>query len=58
MKYREAKKLKEGQVVVSLADNSQHSIQSIEVYGIVRFVRVNCQDGKSYLNEELKDYEQ
>lgn len=57
MKYRDAKKLKSGQKVIDRHDNQEYVVETIEVYGLVKFVRINCQNGKSFLNEELKDNE-
>lgn len=42
MKYRDARLLKQGNVVVSKENGNSYFVSSIEVYGNVKKVRINC----------------
>jgi len=58
MKYRDARVLKQGDVVVSKETGGSYFVSSIEVYGNVKKVRVNCFNTPlpdiSFLNDELE----
>lgn len=42
MKYRDAKKLQNGDEVVRKSDNLSLTVKDIEVYGQHRIVKMNC----------------
>lgn len=58
MKYRDAKILKEGNII-SLNDGKVLKIISIETYGSVKTIRFNCKDELNVsccvYNDEIKD---
>ncbi len=57
MKYRDARLLKEGDVVHRKDDNALLIVESIEAFGQYRKVKVHCRLGEVKLvlyNEELK----
>lgn len=56
MRYREAKLLKEGDPVVAKKTGTSYTVKSVEVYGSVSCVRINC-EGVSFLNSELEERE-
>jgi hypothetical protein len=57
MKYRDAKLLKEGNVVTSKETGNSYFVSSIEVYGNIKRVRINCFNTPlpdiSFLNDEV-----
>jgi len=53
MRYRDARLLIKGDVVIDKANDHSYVVETIEVYGNVKTVRINC-EGKSFLNWELK----
>jgi hypothetical protein len=58
MKYRDARVLKQGDVVVCKKTGNSYFVSSVEVYGNVKKVRVNCFNTPlpdiSFLNDELE----
>lgn len=58
MKYRDARLLKQGNVVVSKENGNSYFVSSIEVYGNVKKVRINCFNTPHvdihFLNDELE----
>jgi hypothetical protein len=44
MRYRDAKKLIKGDHVVRQYDNQMFIVKDIEIYGTVKYVRINCED--------------
>jgi hypothetical protein len=57
MRYRDARLLKEGDTVVAKENEQTYYVSTIEVYGNVKTVRVNCQEKVSWLHTELKDHD-
>ncbi len=55
MRYRDARLLKEGDTVVAKENEQTYHVLTIEVYGNVKTVRVNCQEKVSWLHTELKN---
>ena len=59
MRYRDAKKLHNGDEVISKESGVSYLVKSIEVYGQVNFVRINAvtKDGDGYtsfLHDEIE----
>lgn len=59
MQFRNAKKLQKGDEVISKESNTPYIVTSIEVYGQVKFVRINvvtkCGGGSgSFLHDEVQ----
>lgn len=57
MRYRDARLLKEGDRVTTKETDTTYIVSTIEVYGNVKTVRVNCQEKVSWLHTELKDHD-
>ena len=45
MKYRDARLLKQGDIVLSKETKVQYTVQSVEVYGKDKPIRINCECG-------------
>jgi hypothetical protein len=58
VKYRDARLLKQGDVVVSKESGNSYFVNSIEAYGNVKVVRINCFNTPhpdiSFLNDEVE----
>lgn len=52
MKYRDAKNLQKGDKVTR-KDGKILTVESIELYGQFKKVKVNCQENVSVFNEEI-----
>ena len=50
MQYRHAKLLRHGDVVIKIDDGSELFIDTIEIYGQVKKIRLNCIDRKTFKN--------
>lgn len=50
MKYREAKLLTHGDIVLRTEDNAELFVDSVEVYGQLKRVRLNCIDRHTFKN--------
>lgn len=57
MKYRDAKNLQAGDQVTRVSDSKTLVVESVELYGQYKTVKINCTDGEvksSLFNEEIK----
>lgn len=59
MKFRDAKKLQKGDEVLDKETKTSYTVTSIEVYGQVKYVRINvvtkCGGGSaSYFHDEIE----
>lgn len=56
MKYRDARLLKQGDIVLSKETCAQHIVETIEVYGKDKPIRINCQNNSIFWHTEVIDY--
>jgi hypothetical protein len=54
MRYRDARLLKEGDTVVSKFTGAIYLVQSVEIYGKERPIRINCNYDISFWHTEVE----
>lgn len=56
MRYRDARLLKAGDIILSKETKAEHIIETVEVYGKDKPIRINCQANIVFWHTEVDDY--
>jgi len=56
MKYRDARTLKDGDIIMSKETKGIYIVKNIEVYGKDKPIRINCETNVAFWHTEVDDY--